>query len=311
MAYGNLVETAYLVQGAGNQALPNAVNLSPTTRGAVVANGSNIAVQTIPSDPGPYNLVTNNQTGTNVLAWACRKPRFLRGVVGSGTASTFPSFSSNPPFYPVIDDQVVGTNMLNTLTVDPLQAGVIEYGDQGFSAVVTGQKLFWSRLMVSGANTTFVASNQVVIMGWSSAKDLYANNVGSNWYAPTTPYLSYWYPGANNTTMQHRCNGVNTSVTTTGTIPADMNGIIVSAGWDTAASSTQVTSVWFHDAATLTQIATASFTISVTGMTTSTRIVPSFLLGGCNSAFSLPTFKTQVLTSNYPSISGYTYFYAR
>lgn len=305
------MNSSFLLSSA-NTALPNA---TVTT-----------ALPAIPSGTGPFSLQTSINTGSNVASWNCRRPYFTRGITGpsSSTISSYPCPGTSGVASPtMITDQIFSSSPYSVVSSNAiLTSGVVEYNDPGFSAaaLTAGTGYYWSRYLISGSATTFQGNNMLNTMGWCSVKDLAGATLSSGWWNPNVPYMDMWHGAASNSTqMVHECNASNTNVDVTGSnVPVTLNGIIMSVGFSLNSSSVFKSTVWFHTASTNVQICTASITTTVTGMTASTNIVPTFVWGnfvGQNAAITNAT--AQVMTAGYPtsatdsSLSGFTYFYAR
>lgn len=338
MAYTNFVDSPFVTVGTANQALPSAVNLGAAV-GVVVTDGSTITtttsgintagrvltanasgvptfqapsgLPTIPGGSGPYRLVTTPNTG--VTAWACRKPHIVKALVGaSSTApSVFPSLSSSTnPCYAVIDDELFGTSRLN-ITGSNTSAGAWEGYDNGAAGNVVGQNLYYSIYCKSGFPTSIDGYHSGT-PGWASWADLLTSTLNSQWYATgLNSVCNFWwdnpYPsvgiGSQNTSL---------NTPTTGTYQVNFNATILSCGMSmTNNPVTQIKfTLWQHNATTGSLISQVDFTPTAAPSTfiASTTIVP-LLQTGYNKGTTNPVFC--IMSSGYPAISGYTYFYDR
>lgn len=340
MAYTNIADSALLTVGTKNDTLPNSVGV-PVARGAVVTNGTTVTTATsittgevltwqasgapafaalpggglplIPSGAGPYRLVTNPITGA--AAWACRKPHLMRTISNNGSfPSVFPTFSSSSnSFYAEISDEIVQTARQSVSGGVNISMAASEAYDPGFLGNVAGQKFYFSMYCKSGFPTAINNGYHGGVLGWASWADLLTQSINFGYYQAGVSGVCcfYWdnaYPTFN---WNSSDNPLNTP--TTGTYNNNFNGLIVSCGWSATGSPT-VTNImftlWQHDAVTGSLVSQRDFTLgsAPTGLINSTGIVP-FIMTGYNVSTSNPTLC--IMSTGYPAISGYTYFYDR
>jgi hypothetical protein len=243
-------------------------------------------------------------------AWACRSPLIGRAP-SSNNQSNFPDTSDTNKYFNkyITDEEFCPLTIRNTSGGDDF-AGV-ELGITGFDATVTGQKYFYSVYFRTGWNTDTPASGGMPIFGFMNPTTVAGQNLsGSNYLNPNSgPKLGWFLFGinVNSTTLNYRDNGGSHNIAWNWAGSMNFNGKIISVGYDT---TTPEITFWQHDAATGALLGSATRAPSAS-IQSQTNLVPWLCPFANNIAAISNDTRMQVMSVGYPTISGWTYFYAR
>jgi len=239
-------------------------------------------------------------TWNGAAAWAGRTPYLIRTST-SNNVSLFPEPSTANLCRPtMITDQVFCPYNYRIIGGGDSYY-VTEMGIPGFNATVTGQKIFYSLYYISGWSSN-TANTEQAYYGMCDPEVLRTQSP-TNLSAPGGCAFFIGGVPVNGTTLNYRDSVGNSNYSWAWANAMNFNAKIISIGYDT---STATISFWQHDAATGALLGSATKTASP-NFQSLTNIVPMF-----NPCPGVPNagLRMQVMTAGYPTISGYTNFYA-
>ncbi len=262
------------------------------------------ALPTVPSGGSQYKLSTWNGSPS----WATRSPMIARAP-SSNNQSTWPdSADANSYTLKYVTDAPFTPRSLKP-TSESLDLAGVEMGIPGFNATVTGQKYFFSLYFISGWNTDTPGSGGIPLYGWMNPTTMASTSLSGANYVTVAGKAGWCYGGfpINSTTLSYRDDAANQNYTWNWGGSMNYNAKIISIGYDTTAATI---TFWQHDAVTGALLGSASKTPS-SSIQSQTNMVPWFAPFVSNAGAVTNASLMQVMSTGYPTISGYTYFYAR